>query len=196
MPISREMPKGFQARFFTETQSDVQPSVERMEGGMVLVPCFIRKDGDIYTYYNALVEGEFIAGEPYDETLIRLALQLRRFFYATSLQQSEMRDDYQWEPHRLAVRQAFPAYEGEPCQLSARFLQLKTEFWATVDAALDIIGKTRADLPAKFTGEFMFTFASENGMDATTMAGFASKILNISVSLLQNNRNWDELFME
>lgn len=196
MSIAREIPKGFQAKFFIETKSDVQPSVEKMDAGMLLVPCFVRKNGDEYAYFNALVEGEYIDGEPYDETLIRLALPLRRFFYGTSFQQNEMRDDYQWEPHRLAVRQAFPAYEGEPCQLSARFLQLKAEFWATVDAALELVGKTRADLPAKFTGEFMFTFASESGMDAATMAGFASKILNISVSLLQNNRNWDELFME
>lgn len=196
MTLAREIPKGFQTRFFEETRSGEAPVVERWGGNILLVPCFIRKDGDEYVYFNARIKGFKVEGESYDDTMIRLALPLRQFFYGEAIQQNEMRDDYQWEPHRLAVRQAFPKYEGEPCEQSARFLQLKSEFWATVDQALTVIGKTRADLPAKFTGEFMFTFASENGMDTATMAGFATNILNISVSLLQNNRNWDELFME
>ena len=196
MALEREIPKGFQTRFFQETRSFSPPDIDQWGGGILLVPCFIRRDGDEYVYYNARIKGVQIAGESYDDTMIRLALPLRQFFYGEAIQQNEMRDDYQWEPHRLAVRQAFPKYEGEPCEQSARFLQLKAEFWATVDQALTIIGKTRADLPAKFTGEFMFAFASEHGMDAAIMAGFATNILNISVSLLQNNRNWDELFME
>ena len=109
--------------------------------------------------------------------------------------QAELRDDFVWEAHRQAVRSAFPKAAGAVNALAERFEAIKADFWATVDAACAAVGKTRADLPASFNGEQMIAWAAAAGMDAATIAGYTSHFAMTSLNLLQNNRNWDELFV-
>ncbi len=63
-----------------------------------------------------------------------------------------------------------------------------------MDAALNALGQTREALPEYFTAEDMFSFAVANGMTAAQIAELALQFQTISLNLLQNNRNWEELF--
>lgn len=113
-------------------------------------------------------------------------------------EQSELRDDFVWEAHRQAVRSAFPKAAGAVNELAQRFKVIKATFWAAVDEVCSKVGKTRVDLPVSggFNAEQMVAFAIENGMSAADIASYTSKFAIISLNLLQNNRNWDELFVD
>ena len=41
----------------------------------------------------------------------------------------------------------------------------------------------------------MLQWAAAQGMDAATIAQYTSHFAMVSLNLLQNNRNWDELFV-
>ena len=83
-------------------------------------------------------------------------------------------------------------------ELAQRFKAIKATFWAAVDEVCSKVGKTREDLPVSggFNAEQMVAFAIEKGMSAADIASYTSKFTIISLNLLQNNRNWDELFVD
>lgn len=197
MAIITELPKGFHSEFFPESISDSLP-VLRREGMTVYYPAFVRREErggvTIYRYFEVPVpfSGQNLA----DAGAFALAsyAAIRKFFYGSQEMQAELRDDFVWEAHRQAVRSAFPKSAGAVNELAARFEAIKSDFWATVDAACATVGKTRADLPATFNGEQMLQWAAAQGMDAATIAQYTSHFAMVSLNLLQNNRNWDELF--
>lgn len=84
----------------------------------------------------------------------------------------------------------------EPSEADLRFAQIKADFWAVVDTACAEVGKTRADLPDRFNAEDMITLATINGMTATSLTGYAQKFMVISLDILHNYHNWDDLFKE
>ena len=198
MGIITELPAGFHPEFFAETESEGAPGLRR-EGMTVYYPAFVRREerggGTIYRYFEVPVpfSGQNLA----DAGAFALAsyAAIRKFFYGSQEMQAELRDDFAWEAHRQAVRSAFPKAAGAVNALAERFEAIKADFWATVDAACAAVGKTRADLPASFNGEQMIAWAAAAGMDAATIAGYTSHFAMTSLNLLQNNRNWDELFV-
>lgn len=200
------LPAGFHPEFFRETESFTAPEIRR-EGMTVYFPAFVRvitnktdEDGItvMYRYFDVPVPftGQDLTNE--DEFAFVNYAAIRKFFYGSQEMQAELRDDFVWEAHRQAVRSAFPKSAGAVNELAARFEAIKATFWAAVDEVCSKVGKTRADLPVSggFNAEQMVAFAIENGMSAADIASYTSKFTIISLNLLQNNRNWDELFVD
>ena len=187
------IPTGFQTRYFTETESNVAPVIER-DGANLIIPVFIREDGETFRYYRVPAKyiGQNLAD--YEQTVIKSYADIRRFFYGSASAQGEMRDDHVWEAHRQAVRSAFPKHADEPNHAEERFNAIKADFWATIDSACTAVGKTREDLPSYFTAEAMLDFAADNGMSASNISKFAQKFITLSLDLVHNDRNWSELF--
>lgn len=200
------LPAGFHPEFFRETESFTAPEIRR-EGMTVYFPAFVRaitnkndEDGItvMYRYFDVPIPftGQDLTNK--DEFAFVNYAAIRKFFYGTQEMQAELRDDFVWEAHRQAVRSAFPKAKGAVNELAQRFKTIKATFWATVDEVCSKVGKTRADLPVSggFNAEQMVAFAIENGMSAADIASYTSKFTIISLNLLQNNRNWDELFVD
>ncbi len=198
MSIITELPAGFHPEFFRESESDAMP-VLRREGMTVYYPAFVRQEerggGTIYRYFEVPVPFAGQNLENADAFALASYAAIRKYFYGSQEMQAELRDDFVWEAHRQAVRSAFPKAAGAVNELAERFEAIKADFWATVDAACASVGKTRADLPATFNGEQMIAWAAAAGMDAATIAQYTSHFAMVSLNLLQNNRNWDELFV-
>lgn len=195
--MTTNLPNGFQARYFVETESDAEPVIER-EGTMLFVPVFIRQEqrdeGNVFRYFRVPVR---YTGQPvsdYEQTVLKSYSEIRRFFYGDSAAQAEMRDDNVWEAHRQAIRTAFPKHAGDINTAELRFQSIKTAFWTAVDAACADVKKSRSDLPAYFTAEDMLSFAVENGMTAAKVAEYAQTFMTLSLDLIHNDRNWKELF--
>lgn len=206
MSIITELPAGFHPEFFRETESFTAPEIRR-EGMTVYFPAFVRaitNENDeygitvTYRYFDVPIPftGQDLTNK--DEFAFVNYAAIRKFFYGTQEMQAELRDDFVWEAHRQAVRSAFPKAAGAVNELAQRFKAIKAIFWATVDEVCSKVGKTRADLPVSggFNAEQMVTFAIENGMSAADIASYTSEFTIISLNLLQNNRNWDELFVD
>lgn len=200
------LPAGFHAEYFRETESDTAPEIRR-EGMTVYFPAFVRattnendESGTTTTYRYFDVPVPFTGQDLTDEDEFAFAnyAPIRKFFYGTQEMQAELRDDFVWEAHRQAVRSAFPKAAGAVNELAQRFKAIKATFWAAVDEVCSKVGKTRADLPVSggFNAEQMVAFAIQNGMSAADIATYTSKFAIISLNLLQNNRNWDELFVD
>ena len=200
------LPAGFHPEFFRETESFTAPEIRR-EGMTVYFPAFVRaitnkndEDGItvMYRYFDVPIPftGQDLTNK--DEFAFANYAAIRKFFYGTQEMQAELRDDFVWEAHRQAVRSAFPKMAGAVNELAQRFKTIKATFWTTVDEVCSKVGKTRADLPVSggFNAEQMVAFAIENGMSAADIASYTSKFTIISLNLLQNNRNWDELFVD
>ena len=192
------VPVGFQTRYFHTTSASDYPVIVR-EGNMLIIPCFIeveaREDGGSnYTFYAVPVPFRGQDYSDYDKCVLKSWSDLRAFFYGSTAAQNEMRDDHVWEAHRQAVRSAFPKHTGDGNPAQDRFEDIRQRFWDTIDAALKDLSKTRADLPAFFTAEYMLAFATENGMTQTKISKYAQSFSTLSLDLLHNDRNWAELF--
>lgn len=187
------IPTGFQSKYFQETESDTAPVIER-DGATLIIPVCIREAGETFRYYRVPVKysGQDISN--YEQTVLKSYSDIRRFFYGDAAVQGEMRDDHTWEAHRQAVRSAFPKHDGDTNPAEVRFAAIKTDFWATIDAACSEVGKTREDLPDYFDAETMLEFAADNGMSASNIAKYAQKFITLSLDLVHNDRNWSELF--
>lgn len=191
------IPAGFQTRYFVETESDAEPVIER-DGSNLIVPVFIRQEqrdeGNVFRFFRVPVKytGQDITD--YAGTVLKSWSDIRRFFYGDAAAQSEMRDDHTWESHRQAVRSAFPKHEGDTNPAELRWEEIKADFWATIDAACEDVGKTRSYLPAYFDAETMLEFAAANGMSAAKIATYSQKFITLSLDLCHNDRNWSELF--
>ena len=197
MSVLVNLPAGFQTRYFTESEGDVMPQVERREN-MLVIPVFIRtferEGATFFKWFTAEIKFRGQAFTDYEKLLLQAAPDIRACFYGTPEQQGEMRDDATWEAHRQAVRSAFPKTPGELNPSAARWNALKEKIWQLVDDATAEVGKTRADLPDYFSDADMFAFAVENGMSEEDVAMYAQQFTAISLDLLHNSRNWKELF--
>jgi len=191
--IIDKIPEGLQTNFLRETESGELPAIRR-EGGVLRIPALVRRTEDGYVYFDVPVPftGQDISD--YAKCLRQSYAALRRFFYGDWAKQLEQQLHGTFARHQYAVKTAFPKVEGEVIPEVERFAAIKDEFWTAVDAACAEVGKTRADLPAKFNSEDMARFAVENGMAAAKIAEYAQVFSTISLNLLQNGRNWDELF--
>ena len=197
----KPIPANLKTDFLTETRSDAMPTIKR-DGANVIYPAFIRAEqitdesGTRTEYRFFLVTIPYTGQNLNDDAEFEIEsyASLRKYFYGPQEAQAEMKDDKVWEPHRQAVRSAFPRYVGEINEQQARFDAIKTTFWQIIEAALATIQKTRADLPAYFNAEEMLEWAQLNGMSAATISDVAAKVEVVSLDLLHNARNWSELF--
>lgn len=199
--LINEIQTGFQTDFLVETESSVVPLI-RQEGGSLIFPALVRQesrgyDGEVttvYRYYEVSLPYTGQSVDDYEKCKLQSYAALRKFFYGDWAVQNEQILKGTFAKHQYAVKQAFPKYAGEVLPEVVRFQEIYTEFWAQIDAAAAAVGKTRSDLPAKFNAEYMLFWAQENGMAAEQIAAYAQSFSVISINLLQNGRNWDELF--
>lgn len=197
-----EIPAGLDVSFLRETVSGTEPAIRR-EGALFYIPVFVRAEehggeeeiATEYRYFDVPVEYTGQDVSDYAKCLLQSYAALRKFFYGDWTVQNEMILKGTFARHQFAVKQAFPKTPGEVIPAAERFNAIKTEFWSVVDAACTAVGKTRADLPASFNAEEMLAFAAENGMTAAEVADYTAKFMVVSLNLLQNGRNWDELFV-
>jgi len=197
-----EIPANLQTDFLTESRSDDMPEIRR-EGANVIYPAFVREetitgeDDSTRTGYRFFrVEIPFTGQNLSDESAFIHAsyAAIRKHFYGDFAVQNEQMLKGTFMAHQYAVRLAFPKSDGEVIEAVTRFNAIKTEFWTAVDAACVLMGCTRSDLPERFTAEQMVSFATAHGMTADKIAEYAQTFSVISLNLLHNGRNWDELY--
>lgn len=198
-----EIPNGIQVGHLQEVQSDVEPFI-RKEGDVVIIPIFVREaarpEGDenplpIYKYFEAPVKyaGQDIVD--YDKCCRQSYADIRAYLYGDWKVQNEQILKATFTAHQYAVREAFPKYDGDIPQNIVRFEEIHAQFWTVIDAVLAKLEKTREDLPEQpFSSEQMVEWALENGMTFEQMQEYVPTFQNISLNLLHNGRNWDELF--
>lgn len=190
-----KIPDGLQTDFLRETESNTMPAIRR-EGRNIIIPALIRREGDVYRYFEVPVPftGQDISD--YDKCLIQSYAELRRFFYGPAAVQMEQQLKGTFAAHQYAVKMAFPKKAGEVPAAVARFEEIKTGFWNVIDGVLVKIGKSREDLPAQpFNAETMLAWALANGISTADIAEAATELTRISLDLLHNGRNWNELFL-
>ena len=194
MAIIENIPANLDTSFLKETESTIEPVVRR-EGARVIFPALIRKEGDTYRYFDIPCAYTGQDMSDYEKCKMQSYADLRRAFYGPVTVQLEQQLKGTFAKHQYAVRLAFPKKVGEVPEAVTRFEAIKAEFWAVIDGVLTAIGKTRDDLPAQpFNAETMLAWALENGMSAADIADAATEITRISLDLLHNGRNWNELF--
>jgi len=198
------IPAHLQTSFLKETEADICPQIIR-ENSIVYFPAFVRQETrndeqtgttrTVYRYFNVPIQyvGQQIT--EYEQFSYENYAALRKFFYGTAEQQADLEYHYLLQAHLLAVKQAFPKTAGEIPEGVTRFNAVKAEFWAAIDEAVAKVGKTREDLPEQpFNAETMLAWAQENGMSSADISTYATTFSAISLNLLHNSRNWDELF--
>lgn len=204
MKTNTPIPAHLQTSFLKETEADIFPVIVR-ENQTVYFPAFIRQETKtdeqtgttrtVYRYFSVPVPYNGQQITDYETFSYENYAALRSYFYGTAEQQSDLGYHYQLQAHILAVKQAFPKAAGEIPEGVTRFNTVKAEFWATIDEAVAKVGKTREDLPEQpFNAEAMLVWAKTNGMTDEDIATYAQTFSAISLNLLHNNRNWDELF--
>ncbi len=196
------IPANLQTDFLIETHCDSMPELRR-EGATVTYPAFIREEtitdagGTTRTGYRCFLvdvpfTGQNLANE--DEFIHASYASIRKHFYGDYSVQNEQMLKGTFAAHQYAVRLAFPKSADEVIEAVERFNAIKTEFWHAVDAACALMGCTRADLPERFTAEQMLAFATAHGMPNERIAEYAQIFSVVSLNLLHNGRNWDELY--
>ncbi|MEA4863271.1 MAG: hypothetical protein AB7F40_07855 [Victivallaceae bacterium] len=188
-----DIPANLQTDFLTETVSDSEPVIRR-EGAMLIFPAFVRAVGGVFRCFE--VPCAYTGQNMTDYAVCAIAgyADLRRHFYGPAAVQLEQQLKGTFTAHQYAVRAAFPKSAGEIQAAVARFEAIRNNFWDLVDAACAAAGKSRVELPEIFNAEDMMTLAAENGMSAADVAEYTVKFSIVSLNLLQNGRNWSELF--
>lgn len=188
-----DIPANLQTDFLIETVSDTEPALRR-EGGKMIFPAFVRLVDGVYRYFEVpcAYTGQDCAD--YDACALAYYADLRRHFYGAWATQLEQQLKMTFAGHQYAVKAAFPKPGGESATAEARFEAIKANFWDLVDAACAAVGKSRIELPETFNAEVMMALAVENGMGAAEVADYTAKFSIVSLNLLQNGRNWKELF--
>lgn len=197
------IPGPIQTGHLRETQSNQEPRV-RLEAGKIIIPLFVRKEEkttdvglvqEFFHYFECPVTYNGQNLEDYDILCRQCYSEIRRYMYGDWTVQNEMMLKSQFTAHQWAVREAFPKATGEIVENINRFDMIVKEFWATINQILEQLGKTREDLPpVPVTSEQMIVWALENGMTAEQVQTVIPTFQNISLNLLHNGRNWDELF--
>ncbi len=193
MMVLTDIPANLQTDFLTETVSGVEPAIRR-EGDMLIFPAFVRVVDGVYRYFEAPCEYTGQDCADYEVCAIASYADLRRHFYGPAAVQMEQQLKGTFTAHQYAVRAAFPKSAGEIQAAAARFEAIRNNFWDLVDAACATVGKSRVELPARFNAEEMMALATGNGMCAADVAEYTAKFSIVSLNLLQNGRNWNELF--
>ena len=196
-----DIPKGLQTDFLEELTADKMPVITR-DGKTVYFPAFIRKvevqqDEETKTVYKYFLIELSYTGQDiknYDSCKIQSYAELRQYFYGPVTVQMEQQLKGTFGAHQYAVRQAFPKVADEVISGVERFKEIKNTFWAMIDEATAKVNKTWQDLPAVFSAEEMKAFAIENGMLVDDIIAYTIQFTLISTNLLQNSRNWDEMF--
>lgn len=199
--IIDKLQNDLQIHFLCESESDNIPVI-RQEGGNIYFPALVRCvqkeiDGKYQNFYRFFEVSVPYTGQDltnYEKCKLQSYAALRKYFYGDWAVQNEQILKGTFSKHQYAVKQAFPKYEGETLPEVERFNQIFEEFWKNIDEACAAVGKSRADLPEKFNAEEMLFWANENGMSQENIAYFAQVFSVVSMNLLQNGRNWDELF--
>ena len=185
---------GIQTDFLRSTESVTEPVIRR-EGKNIIIPALIRQEGEVYRYYEVPVRytGQDISD--YQKCCVQSYADLRKYFYGPATVQLEQQLKGTFAEHQYAVRMAFPKKAGEVPAAVTRFEEIKAAFWEVVDGVLTKLGKTRDDLPDQpFNAETMLAWAVEQGLTAADIADASAAIMRISLDLLHNGRNWQELF--
>lgn len=189
------VPANMQTDFLTESYSSTMPEIKRHRG-KVFYPAFVRKlDDGNYAFYPVVVPytGQDLENE---EAFIHASYaDLRKHFYGPAEVQLEQQLKLTFFQHQYAVKLAFPKSDDEVIGAVQRFEAIKAQFWQLVDAACVAVDKSRADLPARFNAEEMAAWAVANGMDNDQVQYFSMQFAIVSLNLLQNGRNWHELFL-
>jgi len=186
------IPASLQTDFLVESFSNVQPEIRR-EGNNIVYPAFIRAENE-YRYFDVTIPYTGQTLSDYDACALQSYAALRKHFYGDFAVQNEQILKGTFAAHQYAVRVAFPKASGEVIAAVERFTAIKAAFWSQADATCAAVGKTRADLPATFTAETMLSFAKTNGMTDAQISEYAAAFSVVSLNLLHNGRNWDELF--
>ncbi len=199
--IISNIPADLETSFLKESESSMEPVIRR-EGSTLFFPALVRSETrtignvevTVYRYFDipCAYTGQDIAD--YDKCKLQSYADLRRAFYGPVTVQLEQQLKGTFAKHQYAVKAAFPKTDGEVLPGVVRFNEIRTRFWALIDEACAAVGKTREDLPDSFNAEEMLAFAAENGMSAEQIADYTAKFSILSLNLLQNGRNWDELF--
>jgi len=196
------IPEKLKTDFLRESESAVLPEI-RVENGTIIIPCFVRQENrtegetqyTVYRYFDVFVPNFGQNISDYNICVRQSYAALRQHFYGDWAVQNEQILKGEFTSHQYAVRMAFPKYEGESIDAVTRFYAIKSEFWTCIDAVLASLGKTRADLPPQpFNAETMLAWATQQGMTEEDIASYAQTFSAISLNLLHNGRNWNELF--
>lgn len=195
------IPVGLQTDFLQESQSDAIPVITR-DGATVFFPAFIRlatieqddTTKQVFKYFQ--VELPFTGQDlkDYDKCMYQSYSDLRRYFYGPVTVQMEQQLKGTFGAHQYAVRQAFPKAKDEVIPAVEHFNAVKQSFWDLVDEATASVGKTWQDLPAVFSTAELKEYAVLWEMPVEAVINYTIQFTIISTTLLQNNRNWDELF--
>ena len=199
--IINNIPDGLQTDFLRETESAELPVIRR-EGSNLIFPALVREEtrqmaeGEItiFRFFEVPVPFTGQNASDYEKCMYQSYAALRKHFYGDWAVQNEQILKGTFAKHQYAVKTAFPKRAGEVLPEVTRFEAIKADFWNKIDVACASVGKTREDLPAKFNAEEMLAWAVENGMGAADIATYAQAFSVVSLDLLQNGRNWDELF--
>ena len=193
--IITDLPAGLDAAGLPQVNSTTLPAIRR-EGGTLWFPAFVRRTDAGFVYFEVPVPFTGQDLNDYEKCRLQSYAALRKFFYGDYAKQNEQILKGTFARHQYAVKAAFPKAAGEILIEVERFNAVKAEFWSTVDAAASAVGASRAALPARFNSDTMIQFAVANGMSSAQIAEFSQKFFRISLDLLQNGRNWAELFDE
>lgn len=195
------IPKGLQTDFLQETESSTLPVIQR-DGDKVFFPAFVRKEAVeqdeenkiVYKYF--LVELSYTGQDlkDYDTCMIQSYAELRQYFYGPVTVQMEQQLKGTFGAHQYAVRQAFPKAKGEVIPAVAHFNEVKAAFWSLVDEATASVGKTWQDLPPVFSTAELKEYAIAWEMPVEAVINYTIQFTIISTTLLQNSRNWEDLF--
>lgn len=201
----KDIPQNIQTYFLQETQSNVLPQIQR-EYNNIFFPVFVRQQTrtDEFSGQQQIFYRYFIVSIPYkgqditdyERCKIQCYAQLRQYFYGDWKVQNQQQLKGTYASHQYAVKAEFPKFKGQSLQPINRFRVLYLQFWNTVDAACQQVGKTRQDLPQKFNSQQMVQWAVQNGMSQERISYYGQIFLTISVNLMQNGRNWDQLFIK
>lgn len=195
------IPKGLQTDFLQETESESLPTIQR-DGDKVFFPAFVRKETveqddatkTVYKYFTVALTYTGQDLKDYDACMIQSYAELRQYFYGPVTVQMEQQLKGTFGAHQYAVRQAFPKSKNEVIPAVVHFNEVKTAFWALVDEATASVGKTWQDLPATFSTSELKEYAVLWEMPVEAVINYTIQFTIISTTLLQNGRNWDEMF--
>jgi len=195
------IPDNLQTDFLHETEAENMPQIRR-ENANAIFPAFVREttrendDGTtsaVYKYFEIPVPFTGQNVNDYDRFAMQSYAAIRKFLFGSPEVQNEQILKGLFAAHQYAVKSAFPKFAGETFENIVEFEKIKSDFWAIIDAAAELIGKTRADFPIGTSADLL-TFCANNGMTAAQIADFAIKILGITADLTRFGRNWNELF--
>ncbi len=204
MQMTTPIPQNMQTDFLKEVESDILPAI-RQEYGKIICPVFVREftrqieNGENsetatgYKYFEVPVDytGQNISD--YESFTMQSYAALRKYFFGPIEVQNEQILKGTFAAHQYAVKKAFPKHAGEMIENVVEYEKIKSDFWAIIDAAAELTGKTRADFPTGTSSDLLH-FCVECGMTAEQTANFAIQILGITADLDRYGRNWNELF--